>query len=320
MMRPVIERRPDNATLAAFAATILIGGTNSIAVRVQLRELTPFWGAALRFGIATLVLGTIVLLTRRALPRREHRLGVFLYGIFNFGITYVFLYTGLRDAPAGTTAVVTAITPLLTVILAVAQRVERFRPAGLAGAAIAGVGIAVIFANQVSLHVPVLALVSLVIAAICFAETNVLVKRFPPGDPVLALTFAMPIGAAFLALLAAINGEHYVLPVQPETWGALAYLVVFASIIGFGLTLYVLARWTASGFAYGFLLSPLWTILLGAVLLGEQVQPAFVLGGALVLAGVYVGAFLGTRPGRRAATGAGEARLPEPVEPPITGA
>src|SRR5262249_34510371 len=73
------DRRPDARTLAAFFATVLIGGTNSIAVRVQLRELTPFWGAALRFGIATLVLGTVMVLTRHAWPKREHWRGVVLY-------------------------------------------------------------------------------------------------------------------------------------------------------------------------------------------------------------------------------------------------
>ena len=56
--------------------------------------------------------------------------------------------------------------------------------AGLAGALIAAAGIAVIFSNQVSLNVPVLALVALVLAAPCIAETSVLVKRFPPGDPI----------------------------------------------------------------------------------------------------------------------------------------
>ena len=67
----IAARRPDPTTLAAFGATILIGGANAIAVRFTLRELSPFWGATLRFALATLVLGTFVLVTRRPLPRRE---------------------------------------------------------------------------------------------------------------------------------------------------------------------------------------------------------------------------------------------------------
>jgi drug/metabolite transporter (DMT)-like permease len=79
--------------------------------------------------------------------------------------------------------------------------------------------------------------------------------------------------------------------VRIETWLALAYLVVFGSVVVFILVLYVLERWTASATSYTFLLTPLVAIVLGALLLDEQVRPTFLLGGVLVLAGVYVGAF-----------------------------
>ena len=284
--------RSDRTTQAAFAAMILIGGANAIAVRVTLRELSPFWGAALRFLLATLLLGIVTLLVRRRLPARRHLPGIVLFGVFNFGLTYVFLYTGLRDAPAGTGAIITALVPLFTLLLVVAQRIERFRTAGLVGSLIAASGIAVIFSNQVSLNVPATALLALVVASASIAQTSVLVKRFPPGDPIIATALAMPIGAALLLMTSTLTGEQWVLPVRPESWLALGYLVVFATIVNFTLTLFVLSRWSASVASYGFLLSPLVTIILGALLLGEHVQPAFLLGGALVLTGVYVGAFL----------------------------
>ena len=123
-------------------------------------------------------------------------------------------------------------------------------------------------------------------------ETSVLVKRFPPGDPLVANTFAMPIGAGVLLAVSLVVGETRAIPTHAETWLALAYLVIVATSIGFSLTLFVLSRWSASVAAYGFLLSPLVTIALGAILLDEHVTPAFLLGGALVLMGVYVGAFL----------------------------
>jgi drug/metabolite transporter (DMT)-like permease len=283
-------RRPDRRTLAAFAVTVAIGGVNSIAVRINLRELTPFWGAAFRFAIASVALALIVLLFHRRRPARANLLGIFLFGLFNFGLTYVFLYTGLRDAPAGTTAVITALVPLLTLIFAVLQRVERFRPAGLVGSLIAVAGIALIFANQVSLNVPIQALLSLIGAAACIAETGVLVKRFPPGDPLIAMALAVPIGAIFLGILSAVVGEPWIIPSRPETWATIAYLVVLGSIVIVSLTLFVLQHWTASATSYAFMLSPLVSIILGALILGEKVQPAFVAGGALVLAGVYVGA------------------------------
>jgi hypothetical protein len=47
---------------------------------------------------------------------------------------------------------------------------------------------------------------------------------------------------------------------------------------------------------------PLVTVSLAAVLTGERITPPFVLGGAVILGGVYVGAFLKIRPLRSSAT------------------
>ena len=279
--------------------TVLIGGLNSIAVRISLRELPPIWGAVFRFGIATVVIAVVAIALRKHLPRRDQLFPILGYGLLNFGLTYVFLYSGLRDAPAGTTAVITAVAPLLTLLLAVLERVERFRLAALVGSSIAAAGIAVIFANQVSLNVPPLALLSLVAAAACLAQTSVMVKRFPPGDPIVAVAFGIPIGGLCLAVLSLAVGEQWFLPVRLETWLANGYLVVFGTIISFTLTLYVLARWTASANSYAFLLSPLVTVVFGGIILGEVVEPAFALGGALVLLGVYVGAVMQVRSDRR---------------------
>jgi drug/metabolite transporter (DMT)-like permease len=139
------------------------------------------------------------------------------------------------------------------------------------------------------------------------------VKRYPPGDPVIATALAMPIGASLLVVMSLLSGEHWTIPSRSETWLALGYLVVLATIVNFSLTLFVLSRWSATVASYGFLLSPLVTIILGALLLDETVQPAFLLGGGLVLAGVYVGAFMHRAwPARRLAPSLTEAPNPRP--------
>jgi len=92
-----------------------------------------------------------------------------------------------------------------------------------------------------------------------------------------------------LVAVAVVTGEAMVLPSRPETWIAMAYLIGPGSIGVFVLVLYVLARWTASATSYAFLLFPFVAIALGALLLREPVQPSFLAGGAVVLAGVYLG-------------------------------
>jgi drug/metabolite transporter (DMT)-like permease len=87
-----------------------------------------------------------------------------------------------------------------------------------------------------------------------------------------------------------VIGESFVLPDDASTWTALVYLVTLGSVGVFLLYLFVLGRWTASRVAYSFLLSPIVSILLSVWLDDEPVGPGLVLGGLLVLGGVYIGA------------------------------
>jgi drug/metabolite transporter (DMT)-like permease len=274
----------------AFLVFVVFAGANAIGVRFVLREMGPFWSASIRFAFAGLLLLGYMVATGRSVPRGGRLVGTVLFGVIGFGLAYTFLYEGLKDAPAGTTMLVLAIVPLLTVLLAVAQGIERLRLLGLAGAAIAAIGIVIVAADQLSLDVPPLSLGLLIAAATCQAEAGIVAKRFPPGDPVAANAIGMLLAAGMLAVGALVTGESLAVPTRPETWLAMAYLIGPGSVAVFILVLFLLARWTASATSYAFLLFPLVAIALGAALLGEPIQPSFLIGGAIVVAGVYLGA------------------------------
>ncbi|HVL54467.1 MAG TPA: EamA family transporter [Vitreimonas sp.] len=289
--------RPDRLTLAAFVAMVLLAGANAVGVRLTVAEMPPLWGATIRFALAGGLLAVVMIATRRPIPRGDRLVGSALFGVLGFGLAYSLIYVALQDAPAGTAQLMLSVTPLLTLFLARLHGVEQIRKLAIVGAVIAAAGIAIVVGDQVTLDVPVLALLMLLGTAACAAESNVIVKRFPPGDPVAANAVGMLLGATLLGTLSVVLGEPHVLPERPETWVAIGYLVVFGSVAVFILALYVLSRWTASATSYSFLLFPLITIVLGALILAEPVQPTFLIGGALVLAGVYVGAVY--RPRRR---------------------
>ena len=81
------------------------------------------------------------------------------------------------------------------------------------------------------------------------------------------------------------------LPVRVETWLAIAYVSVIGSVVVFSLFLFVIARWSASASSYVMLIIPLVTVVAASALDHETVTLAYFVGGPLVLAGVYVGAF-----------------------------
>ena len=76
---------------------------------------------------------------------------------------------------------------------------------------------------------------------------------------------------------------------------AIAYLVVAGSALVFVLYLVVLRYWEASRAAYTFVVIPVVTLILSAWLDDEPIGVGLLLGGSLVLTGVYVGALRRSR-------------------------
>jgi len=138
--------------------------------------------------------------------------------------------------------------------------------------------------------VPAASLVAALGSALCVAQATVLVRRFPPVNPVAINAVGMTVGAAILLAGALVRGESFALPERAETWTAIAYLVVVGSGVVFVLYLFLIGRWGASRAAYTFVLIPVSTVALSAWLDAEPVGLPLVFGGVLVVAGVYLGA------------------------------
>ena len=281
-------RSLDGATIAAFLAASFIAGANAVAVRVGLTELAPFWGAAIRFLAAALILLVLAIATRRAFPTGRALFGAVLFGILTFGLSYMFLYWALQEATAGTVMVAFAITPLLTLLLAVVQRVERFRIRALLGALVAAAGITIVFADKMGAVSP-LTLAAILAGAVVAAESPIIVKIFPKVDPAVENGIGMAVGGVLLLLVSLFAGEPWRLPSTPAVQLSLVYLVLIGSVGLFLLFLFVLARWTASASAYVLLLAPLAAVGLDLVVLNEAPSLWLIVGGALAIAGVYAG-------------------------------
>jgi drug/metabolite transporter (DMT)-like permease len=116
------------------------------------------------------------------------------------------------------------------------------------------------------------------------------VKRFPRSDPIAGNAIAMAVAALLLLGVSLVAAEPWSLPGSASAWSALIYLATVGSVAVFVLFLYVVARWTASATSYMWPVLPLVAVPFSALITGESVTPLLLVGGALVGAGVYVGA------------------------------
>jgi drug/metabolite transporter (DMT)-like permease len=280
------ERR----ALVSFVAGAVLAGGNAVAVRFSNRELPPLWGAGLRFALAAVLLLVVMAAMRQGFPRGRALTGALLYGALNFGGAFALAYYALIRLHAGLGQTLLALVPLATLLIAVAQRQERFRISAVVGAVLSLAGVGVLWGASVGESLPLLSLLAALGAVLCFAQAAVVIRRFPTLHPVTMNAVGMAAGAALLVGGSVLAGESFTLPEQAATWLAIAYLVPVGSVAVFVLYLVVLRYWVASRAAYAFVLIPFITVVLSVWLLDEPVGPGLVIGGLLVLAGVYVGA------------------------------
>lgn len=291
-----MEQAPDRVALGAFAGAVLIGGSNFVAVKLSNDDLAPFFGAGVRFAAAALLLAALMRVQRLAVPRGRDAVGPALYGLLGFGVSYGLLYYALQGLTAGTSAVFMAATPLITLVLAVVHRQERFTPRGIAGGALALAGIAVISVDTLGGDLRPSYLIAALLGVVAVAESSVLLKGFPRAHPITTNAVGMIVGAVLLLGASLAAGERWEAPQTAVTWGVLAWLVIPGSIGLFALFVFVITRWTASATVYALTLMPVVAITLGAIVEDEAVTPELLIGGALVMAAVYVGALSGRAP------------------------
>ena len=278
--------------LLAFLLFVLVSGGASVAIRITYAELAPFWGATMRFALGALIFWSMALAKKIKVPRGRALLGAVLFGALTVGFAFVLIAWGLVKTPASLYQILMATVPLLTLFLSAIHGVEKIRPRGLVGSLLAIVGIAVAVGGTTAANLSWERLVGILLAAACMAEGGVLIKKFPPNPPLMTNAIGMTVGALILLTASLISGETWTIPTQTNTWIAFLYLVIFVTVIAFITYMYVLRNWTASNTSYGFVLIPLVTVVVAATIAGEVVTLNFLLGGALVIVGVLVGALI----------------------------
>lgn len=311
MMKPQ-PPGPDAVTLGAFAVAVTLGAGNFIGVRFSNSELAPFWGAALRFGLAATIFVVTAVALRLTWPRGRELWLTVVYGALSFALFYALMYWALVRVSAGVATVVMAIVPLATVLLAAVQGLERLRLRGAAGAVLACAGIVWMVVGPQALVLPVGALVAMLGASASVAQAVIVGKRISDNHPVVTNAVGMVVGVVLLLVLSATAGESWALPRERDVVVALTYLVTLGSGGLFVLVLLIVRRWTASATSYMFVLFPVVTMGLDAWLSDEPITAQALTGALLVMAGVWLGAL---SPGARQGAAPTSETVPPEIEP-----
>lgn len=203
------------------------------------------------------------------------------------------LYAALDTTSPVNASVISAINPAVIALAAVVVLGERIRRGGVLGIAISFVGVVIVVLlggsggiADVSVAVGDL----LILGAILAWTAYVIISRRIQTPPITATTVQVGMSALMLAPVMAIVG----IQAQPSTegWWGLAIIIVFPSALAYLLWNVAVTQLGPSRTGVFLNLLPVFTAII-AVALGDALTVWQVIGGLIVLAGVY----LTTRPG-----------------------
>jgi len=272
--------------LAELVLLAALWGASFLFMRVAAPELGPFPLAALRVGIASLVL-LPVLAARGGFGALRGRLGVMLVvGFLNSALPFFLFSYAALSLSAGLSAILNATSPLWGGLVAYFWLGDKLTPSRVAGLVIGFGGVAFLVWGRASLAPGGggLAVAAVLLATLSYGLAASYSKLKLGGVPALASS-AGSLAASTLLLAPAAAFTWPAGPVSARAiWAVLLFAVfctAFAYILYFRL---IAAVGPARAIAVTFLI-PAFAILWGGLFLGEELTGRMVVGALIVVAG-----------------------------------
>jgi drug/metabolite transporter (DMT)-like permease len=277
-------------TETSLLLAVFFLGTNPVAVKFAVTDVPPLPFVAIRFVLAGLVLLPVVLLVGQggSIGRRDllTMAGVGLVGV---GMNNVAFTLGVSMTTASDTALIYAAVPVWGILLGLALGLERPTIWGVVGVALAFLGVGVVVYGGLG-GTSLVGDLLVVVATICWGSYAVL------SLPLLR-TYSPLVVAAYTMLFGGLGALPIALPgfsstnwgeVSAGAWGAVAYSTLCVAAFGFAAWQAGISRTGANRvLVYQYLIT-LVGVASGVALLGESLTPNKLLGGAVVLLGVYL--------------------------------
>jgi len=308
--------RPSKRSLTDISLLILVNaiwGAQFTAYKLVSNDIGPVTVSAWIFLIASLILIPFVLRDRRrnsggqrndpqnqpdrSLLSRRNWPGFLAIGVFGLVPASVFMAWGVARSTASNSALLNLTIPIITALLAAAILGEKMTPARWMSLLISLIGVLILsdfdwrhleLTNNRFLLGNVLVLLSCASSSFYNVCSKELLRRFSPVE---VLTFGY-----VLAVLVSIPLMYWVEPISFQalrryssaTW--IGLLLLGVCVWGFAMILwmYLLKRLDVSQASVSVYLLPFLGVLISAIVLGERVTGAMVLGGGITLAGTVM--------------------------------
>ncbi|WP_084101368.1 EamA family transporter [Demequina sp. NBRC 110051] len=276
----------------------VLWGVNFLAIHASLGQFPPLFLVALRFAI--IAIPTIIFVPRPQVPLRW-LLG---YGLGFGTLQFLFLYLGMAAGfPTGLASLVLQASAPFTVVLGALLLRERLGRRHIAGVAVATAGLALVGVSY-GASAPLGPFILVLLGALGWALGNLASRQARADKPlnlVLWMSVVPPLPMLALSLVVegpSAIGDSLATSLTADAvpaWAGLAYTIVWGTLVGSGIWVWLMARHPAGSVAPFSMLVPVVGIATAWLVLGERPAWLELAGGVLVVGGVLWASRAGAR-------------------------
>lgn len=296
VFNPLTIRKKGTRAKALFALALVcfLWGTTWIASKEGVKHMPALQLAGIRQLIAGVLYVGFFLYKKISLPKGKEWIPVLVLSFLNFimsnGLSTLALHYNIS---AGLGAIIGAIFPLWIVVIGLFASKEKMPAKAIIGMLLGFAGVCIIFYDHLADFLNPrfqLGIIFSIIATWTWAIATLYTKQQAVNfNPYFSLGLQMLISGISLSGFTSATGMSVPLGAIPwQSWAAIAYLIIFGSLIAFICYLYALQNLPteqASIYAY---INPIVAVLCGWVVFGEKISIFITIGGLVTLLGVYL--------------------------------
>lgn len=290
----VIKAIKQKGLLDIFTLAALFG-PSFLFIKIAVQDISPITLVSLRVGIAGLLLLLILKLKGTPIPR-DLKLWRYclILGFFINGLPFICFCYSLTLIPSSLSALINAMTPVLTVFLAnTFLQDERLTWNRLLGVLLGFTGFAVLFLPalfQSEVEMSPAGILLSFLGATCYAIGAVYARRFSLKAPPLVIptlqllttcTYLLPLAFIFEMPLTAFDAPL-------TSWAAVFGLAIFGSMLAFIMYHRIVTKHGATAVSMATYLLPIFGAILGVTFLQETIGISFIFAALLIFSGIGV--------------------------------
>ena len=278
--------------ILGFILISLIWGSTWLAIKIGLESITPFYGIAIRFTIASIILFLIMQLRGELLAK--DRKSILLYinlSVLSFSFPFALVYWGEQYIASGLASVLFAAYPF---VVALSSHLflsnEKLTVGKIIGIIIGFIGVVIIFWADLNISSSnTLGMVAILLSTVMQGLSLVIVKRVNhPISPTSLTLGGMIFGIIIIYPIAFIFEDFSSLNFDAAGVGSILYLGTFGSVVTFVVYYWLLKRVEVVYLSLVSFVTPILAVILGAIWLKESLLPNIVLGASFVLFGIII--------------------------------